>query len=51
MQNYMRDQLVALAARPTKQEAVAANEGIPDRQRGEEPAPASIVDVLSADRH
>jgi plasmid stability protein len=50
MQNYMRDQLVALAARPTKQEAVAAIEGILDRQRGEGPAPASIVDDLSADR-
>ena len=50
MQNYMRDQLVALAARPTKQEAVAAIEGILDRQRGGDPAPASVVDDLSAER-
>jgi len=50
MQAYMRDQLVVLAARPTKQEAVAAIEAILDRQRGEDPAPASIVEDLSAER-
>jgi antitoxin FitA len=50
MQAYMRDQLVALAARPTKQEAVAAIEAILDRQRGADPSPASIVDDLSSDR-
>jgi plasmid stability protein len=50
MQAYMRDELVALAARPTKQEAVAAIEAILDRQPGADPAPGSIVDDLSADR-
>jgi antitoxin FitA len=50
MQAYMRDQLVALAARPTKQEAVAAIEAILDRQRGADPSHASIVDDLSSDR-
>jgi antitoxin FitA len=62
MQAYMRDQLVTLAARPTKQETVATIEAILDRGAsegrgsgeergsGEDPEPASIVDDLAADR-
>ncbi len=50
IQAYMRDQLVALAARPTKEEAVATIEAILDRQRGEDPTPGSIADDLAAER-
>jgi len=47
MQAYMRDQLVALARRPTKEEAI---EAVLSRVSGEDPAAASIAADLAAER-
>ena len=49
IQAYMRDELVALAARPTKQEAVDMIEHILGRTQ-REPSAASVADDLAADR-
>jgi antitoxin FitA len=47
MQSYMRDQLVALARRPTKEEAIAA---VLSRVSGEDPTAVSIAADLAAER-
>jgi plasmid stability protein len=49
MQAYMRDQLVALAERPTKDEVIEEIEAILGRAGGE-PTAASIADDLAAER-
>ena len=50
MQAYMHDQLVALAQRPTKEEAVEQIEAILDRVGGAGPTAASIQADLAAER-
>jgi len=50
IQAYMRDQLIALAGRPTKQEALDAIEAILGRIIYEEPSTASILEDLAAER-
>jgi plasmid stability protein len=50
IQLYMRDQLIALAARPTKEESVTAIESVLGRTAGGTPTVASIVDDLTAER-
>ncbi len=50
MQAYMRDQLVALAEQPTKQEAIEEIEAILSRAQGTEITAASIIEDLAADR-
>jgi len=50
MQAYMRGQLVALAGRPTKDEALEEIEAVLQRARGAEPTARSIVEDLTAGR-
>ena len=50
MQAYMRDQLVAIAQRPTKEEAVEEIEAVLGRAAGAEPTAASIQADLAAER-
>jgi len=50
LQAYMRDQVVALAERPTKQETVEEIEALLDRVSGDEPPAASIIEDLAAER-
>jgi antitoxin FitA len=50
MQAYMRDQLVSLAERPTKEEAIEEIEAVLSPLSSEEPAAASIVEDLAAER-
>lgn len=50
MQAYMRDQLVALAERPTKEEAIAEIEAVLRRTHSGEPTAASITEDLAAER-
>jgi len=50
IQAYMRDQLIALAGRPTKQEALDAIEAILGRIIYEEPSTASILEDIAAER-
>jgi plasmid stability protein len=50
MQGYMRDQLVALAQRPTKEEAIEQIEAVLGRAGGTEPTAASIQADLAAER-
>jgi plasmid stability protein len=50
MQAYMRDEIVAIAARPTKSEAVAMIETVLGRSSGPDPTPGSILSDLAADR-
>lgn len=50
MQAYMRDQLVALASRPTKDEAVATIEATLERIDSPLSSSADIAGDLSADR-
>lgn len=50
IQAYMRDQLVALADRPTKQEALNAIEETLARLSAPGAVPASIADDLAKDR-
>ena len=50
MQAYMRDQLVALAERPTKEEVIEEIEAVLGRADGGEPTAASIADDLAAER-
>jgi hypothetical protein len=50
LQAYMHDQVVALAGRPTKEEAIEEIEAVLSRAGGEEPAAASIADDLAAER-
>jgi antitoxin FitA len=50
MQAYMRDQLVAMAQRPTKEEAIEEIEAILDRIGNKGPSCASLVEDLAAER-
>jgi antitoxin FitA len=50
MQAYMRAQLVALAERPTKQEAVEEIETVLSHIEIKEPTAASVIDDLAAER-
>jgi antitoxin FitA len=50
MQAYMHDQLVALARRPTKEEAIEEIEAVLSRVSGEDPTVASIAGDLAAER-
>lgn len=50
MQSYMREQLLALAGRPTKEEAIEEIETVLERARTSEPVAASVVADLTADR-
>jgi hypothetical protein len=50
MQSYMREQLVALAGRPTKAEAIEEIEAVLERVHASEPVAASIVADLAAER-
>jgi plasmid stability protein len=50
LQAYMRDQVVALAERPTKQETVEEIEALLDRVSGDERPAASIIEDLAAER-
>lgn len=50
MQSYMREQLLALAGRPTKEEAIEEIEAVLKRIRASEPAATSIVADLDAER-
>ena len=50
MQSYMREQLVALAGRPTKEEAIEEIEAVLERVRPSEPVASSIVADLAAER-
>ena len=50
MQSYMREQLLALAGRPTKEEAIEEIETVLERAPVREPAAASVVADLAAER-
>lgn len=50
IQAYMRDQVVALAARPTKEEAVESIETILRSIDAAEPSPQAIAEDLAAER-
>jgi plasmid stability protein len=50
IQAYMRDQLIWLAARPTKQEAIDVIEAVLARNGHEDPTTASIVEDVAAER-
>jgi antitoxin FitA len=50
MQAYMRDQIMTLAERPTKEEAVEQIEAVLNRAGSPEPGTASVLADLAADR-
>ncbi len=50
LQAYMRDQLIALAERPTKDEALEMIERTLARRSGPDPSVAAIVDAVRAER-
>ena len=50
MQSYMREQLLALAGRPTKEEAIEEIETVLEHARTSEPVAASVVADLAAER-
>jgi hypothetical protein len=50
MQAYMRGQLIALAERPTKEEAIEQIEAVLSHSGGAELPVASIVEDVAADR-
>lgn len=50
LQAYMRDQVVALAQRPTKDEAIRQIEGVLERLGGDGPSAASITSDVAAER-
>ena len=50
IQLYMRDQLIALAGRPTKEESRATIESVLGRTGGGESTAASVVGDISAER-
>lgn len=50
MQAYMRDQIIAIAERPTKEEAIEEIEAIVGRIHGQEPTSASVIEDLAAER-
>lgn len=51
IQAYMRDQVVALAQQPTKQEAVDQIEAVLAHLDSGEPDTASIIEDLTTERH
>jgi len=50
IQAYMRDEIVALAARPTKSEAIAMIDAILSQTGGRDPTARSILDDLATER-
>ncbi len=50
LEAYTRDELIALAARPTKHEAIEQIEAILERENVPSPSIASILEDLDADR-
>jgi antitoxin FitA len=50
MQAYMRDEIVAIAARPTKGEAIAMIEAILGQSGGPDPTINSVLDDLATER-
>ena len=50
LQAYMHDQVIALAERPTKEEAIEQVEEVLRRSRIGEPAVTAILDDLAAER-
>lgn len=50
IQLYMRDQLIALTGRPTKEEALATIESALDRMGSGELNTASVLDDVAAER-
>lgn len=51
MQAYMREQVLAMASRPSKEEALKSIEVVLGHQEtGASPAPEAIVSDLAADR-
>ncbi len=50
MQAYMRDQLVAMARQPTKEEAIEEIEAVLSRLQAGEATAASIIEDLAAGR-
>ncbi|MHB8342367.1 MAG: FitA-like ribbon-helix-helix domain-containing protein [Mycobacteriales bacterium] len=50
MQAYLRDQIVAIAARPTKSEAIELIEAILGQTGGPDPTARSVLEDLAADR-
>lgn len=50
MRAYLREEIVALAARPTKNVAIEVIEGILGRTAGPDPTAGSLLDDLAADR-
>ena len=50
LQAYMRDQVVALAERPTKDEAIEQIESVLARLGGDGPSAAAIMSDLAAER-
>jgi len=50
IQLYMRDRLIDLAGRPTKEEALAVIESVLARTAGGEPSAAAVIDDLAAER-
>jgi plasmid stability protein len=50
MQAYLRDELIALAARPTKDEAIEVIEALAGRPDIAWPSQAAILDDLATDR-
>ncbi|HEY5362094.1 MAG TPA: hypothetical protein VIJ82_31155 [Streptosporangiaceae bacterium] len=50
MQAYLRDQLAELAGRPTKDEAIEEIEAVLERVHADDPARASIIADLTAER-
>lgn len=50
IQAYMRDEIVAIAARPTKREAIEMIEAILDRTDGPDPTTRSVLGDLAVER-
>lgn len=50
MQAYLRGEIVAIAARPTKSEAIEMIEAVLARTGGPTPAAGSVLDDLAAER-
>lgn len=50
IQAYMRNQIIAMASRPTKSEAIGAIEAVLARTGGPDPSARSVLDDLAAER-
>ena len=50
LQAYMHDQVIAMAGRPTKEEAIEQVEAVLRRSQLSEPTVTSIIDDLAAER-